>query len=264
MPIPRMVAIGVLCAAACLGCAQQVQPLPSNPQAGTPWENSIGMKLVWIPPEDVREDKSDRPIPRVAITRGFYMGTYEVTQKQYQKVMGTNPSGYHHSDCPVESVTWDEAVEFCVQLSAMEGRTYRLPTEAQWEYACRAGTTTAYFFGDDDKQIDRYAWTMENTPEFTPPLFFVTPFSVDPVDVSPQRPQPVGKKLPNGWGLYDLYGNVGEWCQDLYEPNRPQRVLRGGSYEDDGRFDCRSDSRGRYSPDGRSSENGFRVIMDTD
>ncbi|NLH18274.1 MAG: formylglycine-generating enzyme family protein [Phycisphaerae bacterium] len=267
MPISRKIIDGVLCAMFCLGCVQQVRPLPADPQAGTLWTNSIGLKLVWIPPEPVREVGRDWATPQIAIRQGFYMGIYEVSQRQYKKVMGSNPSQYKHDNCPVESVTWYQAVDFCALLSTMEGKTYRLPTEAEWVHACRAQSTTTYFFGEDASQMRKYAWDKHTTPQFylSDMITFIIGSPAEKATSSwgfPPRPQPVGKKKPNDWGLHDMYGNVREWCQDPYEPDHPERVLKGGSYEDDGVFSCRCENRFRCHPENRCMENGFRIVLD--
>ena len=226
--------------------------------------NSIGMKLRLIPAgefmmgfqatEAAREDYE--PQHRVSITKPFYMGVTEVTQEQYQKVMGTNPSEFKGPQNPVETVRWTDAVEFCRKLSAMPaekaaGRVYRLPTEAEWEYACRAGTKTTYGFGDVASGLGAYGWFEGN---------------------SDSKPHPVGEKKPNAWGLYDMHGNVWEWCQDRYgeypsgsatDPTGATsgsvRVFRGGGWRD-GAGGCRSALRFRFTPGIRSSILGFRVL----
>jgi len=136
----------------------------------------------------------------VTLTKPFKMGVHEVTQAQYEQVMGSNPSKFEGADNPVENVSWLEALEFCRKLSALPaekaaGNVYRLPTEAEWEYACRAGTTTQFSFGDDDSDLGDYAWYADNSDDKT---------------------HPVGSKQPNAWGLYDMHGNVWEWCLDWH------------------------------------------------
>jgi formylglycine-generating enzyme required for sulfatase activity len=186
-------------------------------QAQSPKEitNSIGMKLVLVPkgtfmmgsPEsDVNRQKNETQ-HEVTISKGYYLGVYEVTQAQYEKVIGKNPSlyqgaivGNENADLPVENVSWHDAVEFCKKLSDLPeekkaGRLYRLPTEAEWEYACRAGSKTAYAFDDEEGLLPEYGWFSRN---------------------SSRRTHTVGLLEPNAWGLYDMHGNVWEWCSDRY------------------------------------------------
>ncbi|MCY2989729.1 MAG: SUMF1/EgtB/PvdO family nonheme iron enzyme [Planctomycetota bacterium] len=226
--------------------------------------NSIGMKLMLIPageflmgsPESESGAGSDeKPQHRVRITKPFYLGVYEVTQAQYQKIVGNNPSKFNGESLPVETVSWEDAVVFCKRLSEVAeeraaGRTYRLPTEAEWEYACRAGSTSKYSFGDSEAELGTYAWYDKNSGGTT---------------------HPVGEKQANAWGLYDLQGNVWEWCADGYDPyaagaasdpsgpgSASLRVFRGGSWYYTA-ADCRSANRGRISPSGRSCNLGFRL-----
>jgi formylglycine-generating enzyme required for sulfatase activity len=239
-------------------------------QPGTVMTNSIGMKLTWIPPGTFQMGSTDRddekPIHTVTITKGFYMGVYEVTQEQYQKVMRYNPSQFKGNDnLPVEMVRCNDAVEFC----KYEGKKYRLPTEAEWEYACRAGTTSTYGFDDSESQLGDFAWYDENSGDKT---------------------HPVGEKKPNAWGLYDMPGNVCEWCQDGYESGWYSKspvenplngdkklhlhVLRGGGCRNVADV-CRVSGRGRggiWSGSGYIGGNhyqvqsdisgGFRVVLD--
>lgn len=171
-------------------------------------------------------------IPASQETGSFKIGKYPITQEQYQAVMGVNPSHFQGNPRnPVESVSYDDAQAFCQKLSQLTGKNYRLPTEAEWEYACRAGTTTDYYFGDDYRQLGDYAWYFDNSQGTT---------------------HPVGQKKPNDWGLYDMHGNVWEWCQKEF-------CMRGGSWGSDPSI-CRSafryyDIRRIY----RSSNDGFRV-----
>ena len=210
------------------------------------------------------------PQHEVVISRPFFMGIHPVTQEQYERIMGENPSRTKGPSHPVEHVSWDMAVAFCQRLAAETGRTVRLPTEAEFEYATRAGTTTRYFYGDDpaSKQLDDYAWTYKNCK----------------LDI-----HPVGRKKPNPWGLYDVYGNVWQWCSDWYgdypaakqtDPQGPAtgdvHVLRGGCWlvghhtMDDkvGRMMSRSALRGtpgyyRWGrPNPGAGRIGFRVVVD--
>ena len=238
--------------------------------------NSIGMKLVLIPRgtfmmgspdsenEFYQDEFQDELQHEVTITRDFYLGVFPVTQSQYKTLISKNPSYFQgakvdmqNADLPVEKVSWDEAIEFCKKLSDLPeekkaDRVYRLPTEAQWEYACRAGSKTAYSFGESSQSLGDYAWFDEN---------------------SKRQTHPVGLKKPNAWGLYDMHGNVGEWCSDRYgkypkgsviDPTGPKegsgRVLRGGSW-DGGDADCRSAFRDGDFPSGRDRSSGFRVAL---
>jgi len=214
----------------------------------------------------------EQPQHAVKITRPFYLGIHQVTQGQYHAVIGDNPSDSKGSDdLPVESVSWLDAVEFCKRLSEREKRTpfyringaevtilggngYSLPTEAEWEYACRAGSSTLYPFGDNASALGEFAWSTKN---------------------SDSKTHPVGQKSPNAWGLHDMLGNVWEWCADCYEaqyyasspPADPpgasgatSRVIRGGSWDYDPR-DVRSAARGRIVPGGRIILLGFRLAL---
>lgn len=239
--------------------------------AGVPKElvlnlgGNVTMKLVLIPAGKFmmgspanEKDRSDNEGPQrmVTITKPFYMGIYEVTQEQYKQIMGKNPSDHKRPRNPVERVSWDEAVEFCQKLSQKTGKTVRLPTEAEWEYACRAGSKTPFNTGEtirtdqancSSKLGDLHGETMA-----------------------------VGRFKPNDWGLYDMHGNVWEWCsdwfnKDYYEnakkagPQGPAsgayRVVRGGYY---GSFpqSCRSACRDWIDPGFRLISLGFRVSVD--
>ena len=225
-------------------------------------ENSIGMKLSVIPPGTFMMGSNDgrnneKPAHQVTLTKPFMLGTYEVTQAQYEKVMDINPSKFKGANNPVETVSRNDAVEFCRRLSELRaekaaGRVYRLPTEAEWEFACRAGTTTTYSFGDGSSDLGDYAWYSANSRSTT---------------------HPVGGKQPNAWGLYDMHGNVWEWCQGMYgaypsgsvtDPRGATsgslRVGRGGCWLYTAEF-CRSAYRSRDYPSYRSNVNGFRVCL---
>ena len=205
-------------------------------------------------PED-EKGRSDVESPQheVVITKPFYMGIYEVTQEQYKQIMGKNPSDHQGPRYPVEGVLWCEAVEFCKKLSQMTGKTARLPTEAEWEYACRAGSTTPFNTGRT------IGWHQANVE--APPW---------------GKTKTVGKFKPNNWGLYDMHGNVWEWCHDWFskdyyansekaDPQGPAhgafRVVRGGYY---GRLlqHCRSACRDWIDPDLRLYSIGFRVVVE--
>jgi formylglycine-generating enzyme required for sulfatase activity len=233
--------------------------------------NRIGMKMVLIPPGDFTMGSPDsdsaardneKPQHLVKITKPFYLSVYEITQQQYAKVMGTRPwQGKQYvqegPDNPATYVNWHDAVAFCRKLSEQEGVDYRLSTEAEWEYTCRAGTTTVYSFGDDASQLGQYAWYRKNA-----------------WDSGEKFAHVVGQKLPNRWGLYDIHGNVWEWCQDWYagygfvsekaltDPRGPaqgeRRVLRGGSFVPTALY-ARSANRNNNSPAFRNYSCGFRV-----
>ena len=229
--------------------------------------NSIGMKLTLIPagefqmgsPDSEPDRDDDETGHLVKISRPFYLSVYGVTQQQYEKVMGTRPwQGKNFvkegADYPAVYVNHDDAVEFCRRLSRLEGVEYRLPTEAEWEYACRGGTTTIYSFGDNVSKLGQYAW------------YHMNAWLRDE-----KYAHRVGQKLPNPWGLHDMHGNVHEWCQDWYGPygseqvvsdpvgptEGDRRVLRGGSIDSLSWF-VRSASRFNGLPVNRDNL-GFRV-----
>ncbi len=238
----------------------------TNEPAGAP-EN-----LVWISPNtftmgspETDLDRTDFEIPQHAVTftYGFWIGKYEVTQGQFEKITGFNPSYSTDNPLfPVDTVTWHDATNYCGLLTAQElkagtlpsGYGYRLPSEAEWECAARAGKTTRFSYGDDEAYagLDNYAWSTHN---------------------SDNSPHPVGQKSPNAWGIYDLYGNVAEWCLDWFDayaadsvvnPFGPatgnDRVYRGGSCANDP-MDCRAAARGGLAPDSAISSFGFRVVL---
>ncbi len=230
----------------------------SQTQGGVPVVNSIGMHLVPIPAGTFTRGQGESA-HKVTLTQAFHLGQYEVTQEQYKQVMGSNPSGFKEATHPVETVNWSEAVEFCRKLSAMPqeksaGFIYRLPTDAEWEYASRAGTTTGFSFGDASDEMGNYGWLTSNSQETT---------------------HPIGQKKPNPWGLYDMYGNVWEWCLDwdgrrssdrsvpVTDPTGPAsgslRVFRGGGWKSSPR-NCHPDNRGKLAEVYRGNTLGFRVI----
>jgi formylglycine-generating enzyme required for sulfatase activity/serine/threonine protein kinase len=225
-----------------------------------------GEFMMGSPDSEQGRDSGEGPLHPVRISRAFYMGKYEVTQAQWQAVMGTNPSWFSNTGggkdkvsgastvtLPVDTVSWDECQEFCRKASQKTGKTVRLPTEAEWEYACRAGSTGRFCFGDSDEQLGAYAWHRSN---------------------SGLKTHPVGGKQANAWGLYDMHGNVWEWCQDWYGPylsdaqenssgpnSGTNRVLRGGCWHSSAVY-CRSANRGKYASANRDGYHGFRVVVD--
>jgi formylglycine-generating enzyme required for sulfatase activity len=254
-----------------IGCESDgVMPVAFDGETIT---NSIGMNLVSIKPggfwmgssgSEKGHDKNESPQHLVKLTKGFYMGATEVSQAQWLKVMRSRPwSGKDNvregESYPATYVSWNDAVEFCKKLSQTEGRKYRLPTEAEWEYACRADTKTAYSFGDSDSSLGDYAWFNNNANA-----------------ADEKYAHAVAQKKPNPWGLYGLHGNVWEWCGDWYDentypprqvidPNGPSsgkyRILRGGSWLTYPEH-CRSAHRSRYSPVKRINLIGFRIVLD--
>lgn len=218
----------------------------------------VRLDLVWIAPgryvrgSPAREAgrREDETAHGVVLSRGFWMSVCEVTQAQWTRVMGANPSFFEGSNRPVESVSWEEVQRFLEIISERAGGCFRLPTEAEWEYACRAGTTSET--AGDLAAMAWYAATSEGST------------------------RPVGEKQPNAWGLHDMHGNVAEWCQDWYgpyprgtvhDPPGPasglRRVVRGGSWLSEPRH-CRSAARQAELPDTRSSTIGFRVVREAD
>ena len=230
--------------------------------------NSIGIKFVLVsagtftmgslPHEPGRGD--DERQHRVTLTKPFYMAVTEVTQGQWRRIMGNSPSHFRDcgSDCPVEFVSWNDCQQFVQRLNRREGgKTYRLPTESEWEYACRAGSKTAFANGGitetscgHDANLDLLGWYCGN---------------------SGKEPHPVGQRKPNAFGLFDMHGNVWEWCQDWYgpypsgdasDPTGPlsgsYRVLRGGGWHEDVEG-CRSAIRVGRPPGSRAGTLGFRL-----
>jgi formylglycine-generating enzyme required for sulfatase activity len=230
-------------------------------------QNSIGMDFVKIPAGNFIMGEATRaecttcnarpdetPRHAVTISHSFYISTHEVTQKQYMDIMKDNPSRFKGDNHPVDSVSWTAAKLFIQGLNELEKtQSYRLPTEAEWEYAARAGTREAFHFGDRNRDLLDYAWYVIN---------------------SGSRTHPVGLKKPNPWGLYDMYGNVFEWCEDWYakgyyalspnkDPEGPangaNKVKRGGSKDRSARS-CRSSARDSADPTTQSDNTGFRII----
>jgi formylglycine-generating enzyme required for sulfatase activity len=256
--------------------------------------NSIGMKFVLIPggtfkmgsPPSEEGSLDDEVQHEVTISKDYYLGAFEVTQSQYQQIMGKNPSIFEGkkmvdrippkkhpktgrtieeavknpidtNNYPVDSITKLDAIEFCKRLSRLPEerkarRGYRLPTEAEWEFACRAGSNKAYSFGDRPELLKDYSWFSGNSNNHT---------------------HPVGEKMPNAWGLYDMHGNVWEWCSDWYgdysktavtDPTGPREgtssAMRGGGWGDEAAA-CRSATRNRLNPYSEFARLGFRVAL---
>ncbi|MCK5232119.1 MAG: formylglycine-generating enzyme family protein [Desulfobulbaceae bacterium] len=199
---------------------------------------------------------NEKPDHAVTISKPFYLGTYPVTQHEWKAVMGMDPSGFEGNDLPIQRVSWNDVQEFVTKLNEMEGTNkYRLPSEAEWEYACRAGTSSQYSFDDDVSTLGEYVWYGDN---------------------SDTKPHSVGRKKPNPWGLYDMHGNVWEWVQDKWHGNYngapddgsawededgSHRVYRGGCWYFSA-MDCRSASRNHFVPDDAYHSLGFRLLRE--
>jgi formylglycine-generating enzyme required for sulfatase activity len=224
----------------------------------------LKIKFCWCPPgtfemgspETAPSHLLNETQHTVTLTRGYWMQQTELTQSQYQQLMGSHPAHYKGEHLPVESVTWSEATEFARRLSALPpekkvGNQFRLPTEAEWEYACRAGAATLFPHGDDEAGLEDFAWYHQNSARTT---------------------HPVGEKKSNAWGLYDMHGNVAEWCQDYYgdypreavsDPRGPasgdKRTLRGGNWFQVAMW-TRASHRDAYAPSARYVGLGFRLV----
>ena len=237
--------------------------LPAGPRRQVPLGEGVVLELTLIPPgsfwmgtdgEEGGEGLTETPRHLVTLSSGFWIGAYLFTQAQWQLVMGNNPSHFRGADRPVETIPWTSARSCCDRLGDLFGGRFRLPTEAEWEYACRAGTSSAFHSGNDEASLARAGWYVRNTD---------------------QRTMPVGQFVPNAWGLYDAHGNVYEWCADRVRvfTKRPatdpfgegpaSHCIRGGYW---GRppLSCRSAYRDGYSNGAHSSMAGFRVARDLD
>ena len=233
---------------------------------------ALGLEFTWVEPgvfamgtsgaqeallrgKELWDDlsRAEQPVREVAIEQGFFLSTYEITQAQWTAVTGTWPwLEQEHvmvgPDYPAVYVSWRDAQQFIRQLNVWVGdEIFRLPTEAEWEYACRAGSDALWFFGDDEVRLGEYAWYKGNA-----------------WDAERRFAQVVGGKRANGWGLYDMYGNVWEWCQDweaLPDSSGYKPVLRGGSFYN-GAANVRSALKIRNDANFRFSDIGFRIVRD--
>jgi formylglycine-generating enzyme required for sulfatase activity len=226
------------------------------------------MTFAWVPPgsflmgspPDEPERYDDEMQHRVTLTKGFWLAVTPVTQAQWQAVMGSNPSHFQGDNLPVEQVSWDDCQEFCRQLGEKLGQRFRLPTEAEWEYACRAGTATPFHFGatisvEQANYDGNHVYAGGRKGKYR------------------QQTTPVDSFPANAWGLRDVHGNVWQWCQDWYGAHPSEvindlqehnsgdaRVMRGGSwYFHPG--NCRSARRGRFAPGYRGDKSGFRPVL---
>lgn len=240
---------------------------PVLPEKTVMLPGNVPLKLLRIPAGsfvmgseagEAGRQGDEGPRHRVTIGRDFYLGQYEITQGQWKAVMGSNPSVFRDRESadshPVEMVSWEDAQQFLRKLNDLKLGEFRLPTEAEWEYACRAGTETRYSFADDPdyRLLPQHAWFYSRAEG---------------------RSQPVGTRKPNPWGLHDMHGNVWEWCADWFgpytaeertDPTGPEkgdgRVIRGGSWFNEPEA-LRSANRHRHPIDSRQTNLGFRVVM---
>ncbi|GBO53378.1 serine/threonine kinase [Pseudanabaena sp. lw0831] len=226
--------------------------------------NGVHMEMVRIPSgrfslgsptNEIGRRDNESPISEVNIP-AFYMAKFVVTQEQWVAIMGSNPALFRENlQAPVENISWLEAQDFCRKLAARSQHLYRLPSESEWEYACRAGTNTAYHFGDGPTELVDYAWFADNANK---------------------RSHPVGQKVPNPWGLYEMHGGVWEWCEDVWHDNfngapadgsawvsdgyTSRRVRKGGSWSNEAKL-CRAASREWHWQSDRYNDIGFRVVI---
>ncbi len=273
-------------------------PLPETTpvKPGTVRKNSIGMELVWVPPGDFmmgsteaevraalldcRRHRSyscgdqwganETPRRKITFAEGFWIGRFEVTQGEWQSVMGDNPSYFRDcgARCPVESISWEDVRSFLTRLNAQDKQfEYQLPSEAEWEYAARAGTTTTFAFGNE---LDPAKANFQGTQDLD---FSTTPWKTLPVV---GKTVAVGSFAPNAWGLCDMHGNVWEWVRDIYNPGyaglptdgKPNltagdpayRVVRGGAWDIEVALYARSAHRVRWKSGFRMNNTGFRLV----
>jgi len=244
-------------------------PIHSQTKNPPPFTNSIGMKFVLLPPgsftmgsANTEKGRGDDEIPRkITFAKGLYIGVHTVTQEQWQAIMGNNPSHFKgEKTLPVDQVSWLDCVEFCKKLHAKDKKPYRLPTEAEWEFACRAGTSTPYHFGST---------IVSDQANYNGNFIY----GDGKLGVYREKTTPVGSFPANVWGLHDMHGNVWQWCNDwhggytrndLTDPQGPMtgknRVQRGGSWGSHPIF-CRSANRNFSDPEQRTEYVGFRVCF---
>ena len=270
----RLLLAGVLvCVLPVMGCSDSESVGDAGQKAGDILQDQIsGMEFVWIPKGCFKMGwvageighVDQKPVHKVCFDEGFWMGRYEVTQEQWQRVMGSNPSYFNEErlgrdtrNHPVENISWYDVQEFLRKLNGEDGiDVYRLPSEAQWEYAARAGSKTLYFFGDDFKQLHEYDWYDDN--------------------IKTDSTYPVGQLKPNPWGLYDVYGNVMERCADPYHKNYIGAPADGSVWETGGDLSFRvsrggawtasaylaySAVRSKGNPHNRWRSVGFRIMI---
>jgi formylglycine-generating enzyme required for sulfatase activity len=265
----RMIPVFLFAIAIMPGMSRGQAPTPQRAERSVAFSEKVKAPFVWIAPgsyqrgspvSETGRDRDEGPPHEVTLTKGFYLGVHEVTQAQWLAVMGSNPAvfrrGQQADQRPVESVSWDDCQTFIARLNERGRERFRLPSESEWEYAARAGSTTRYPWGDDPSgfAVHEHAWANSRSYAIT---------------------HPVGQKRPNAWGLHDMHGNVWEWCQDWYAPypEGPQRdptgpaegkekVFRGGSWYDFP-VSLRSANRHRHAPDGRYTAVGLRLVIET-
>jgi formylglycine-generating enzyme required for sulfatase activity len=257
--------------------APAVAPQPVRPAGEVRDDNGMKMKFIWCPPgrfmmgsspDDKGRFPNEGPVD-VRLTRGFWMGQVVITQAQWQHIMGTAPWAGQRwvreaNACPATWVAWKDAWEFCARFQELEkksrrlpeGWRYTLPTEAQWEYACRAGSDTRYHFGDDDSKLAQYAW-----------------FDANAFDIGKRYAHLVGRRKPNSWGIFDMHGNVWEWCRDVYVKDMlggvdpevrtggREGVRRGGCWNLHAAY-CRSACRLQVEPSAINHDLGFRIVLE--
>jgi len=235
--------------------------LAPPPELALDLGGGVALEVVYVKPGRFRMGSAEgwgdeKPVHEVVITKGFYIGKYEVTQRQFRQVMGVDRSRYKGERNPVEEVSWNEADDFCKRVAERTGSTVRLPTEAEWEYAARAGSAGNYCFGNDEAKLRQYGWYAVNSGKTT---------------------RPVGGKQPNAWGIHDMHGNVWEWVADWYDKNyyskspredptgparsTGKRVLRGGCM-DNKASGCTATERSSSRPTSRDKDAGFRVVVE--